>query len=553
MTRFRSIHLFLVWTFALGLALACPLGELPLARAQLVELAPPIPAHDDLAVFIEKGARLEKERQWAEALTHWEQIVREHPERIDLKQRAVLARAHYDVSRRYGDASYTSALERMTDREALSIYDEVLLKIQANYVQQPRWQDIVYSGLTNLEAALAEPAFTQKNLANLSASTLSNLQRELRSQIAARSASDRQQALAIVDQVGKSLEQQFGLASQAVTLEFASGAISSLDEYSGFLTGSQMDEVFSQIEGNFVGLGIELKTEPTGLLIVSLIPGGPAALGGLQAGERIVAVDRRTTTDATPDALADMLRGVEGSVVEVVVQDALENNRTLRLTRRRVEVPSVVDVKVIDREAGIGYFKLTSFQKTTSRDVEAALWSLRDQGMQHLIVDVRGNPGGLLKAAVDVADKFVMDGMIVATRGRSAREDFDHRGQISGTWRVPLVVLIDHDSASASEIFAGAIRDHRRGTIVGVKSYGKGSVQGIFPLAAANVGVRLTTAKWYTPAGQAISGAGVTPDVEVKIANRLQSGTDKPVVGEDSILAAGIKLVKDQQTARRTP
>jgi carboxyl-terminal processing protease len=288
-------------------------------------------------------------------------------------------------------------------------------------------------------------------------------------------------------------------------------------------------------------------------LIVSLIPGGPAALGGMQTGERIVAVDRRTTADATPDALADMLRGAEGSVVEVVVQDALEHNRTLRLTRKRVEVPSVVDVKMVDRDAGIGYFKLTSFQKTTSRDVDAALWSLRDQGMQHLIIDVRGNPGGLLKAAVDVADKFVMDGLIVATRGRSAREDFDHRGQISGTWRVPLVVLIDHDSASASEIFAGAIRDHRRGTIVGVKSYGKGSVQGIFPLAAANVGVRLTTAKWYTPAGQAISGAGVTPDVEVKIANRLQSGTDKPIVQEDVILAAGVKVVKDQQTARRTP
>jgi carboxyl-terminal processing protease len=553
MTRFRSIRSLLSWPLALALAWACPVGELPLARGQLVELAPPIPAHDDLAVFIEKGARLEKERQWAEALTHWEQIVREHPERTDLKQRAVIARAHYDVSRRYGDTSYTTALARMSEREALSILDEVLLKIQANYVQQPQWQEIVYSGLTNLEAALNEPAFTQNNLANLSAPVLSELHRDLRTQITTRRVSDRQQALALVDQVGQALERQYGLAAQAVTLEFASGATSSLDEYSGFLTGSQMDEVFSQIEGNFVGLGIELKTEPAGLLIVSLIPGGPAALGGMQTGERIVAVDRRTTADATPDALADMLRGAEGSVVEVVVQDALEHNRTLRLTRKRVEVPSVVDVKMVDRDAGIGYFKLTSFQKTTSRDVDAALWSLRDQGMQHLIIDVRGNPGGLLKAAVDVADKFVMDGLIVATRGRSAREDFDHRGQISGTWRVPLVVLIDHDSASASEIFAGAIRDHRRGTIVGVKSYGKGSVQGIFPLAAANVGVRLTTAKWYTPAGQAISGAGVAPDVEVKIANRLQSGTDKPIVQEDVILAAGVKVVKDQQTARRTP
>jgi carboxyl-terminal processing protease len=222
-----------------------------------------------------------------------------------------------------------------------------------------------------------------------------------------------------------------------------------------------------------------------------------------------------------------------------------------------VEVPSVTDVKMLDPASGIGYFKLTSFQKTTSRDVDAALWTLHGQGLRHLIVDVRGNPGGLLKASVDVADKFVMDGLIVATRGRSAREDFDHRGQVAGTWRVPLVLLIDHDSASASEILAGAVRDHQRGTVVGVKSYGKGSVQGIFPLAAANVGVRLTTAKWYTPSGQAISGEGVAPHIQVQIAAKPVTETTTQVAqlagGEDAILNAGLQVVRDQLAARRTP
>jgi carboxyl-terminal processing protease len=181
--------------------------------------------------------------------------------------------------------------------------------------------------------------------------------------------------------------------------------------------------------------------------------------------------------------------------------------------------------------------------------------------MRHLIIDLRGNPGGLLKAAVDVADKFVMEGLIVSTKGRSPRENFDHRGQIAGTWRVPLVVLIDHDSASASEIFAGAIRDHRRGKVVGVTSYGKGSVQGIFPLAAANVGVRLTTAKWYTPSGQAISGAGVTPDVVVPaaqpdhrtIAARPIDGVvPAAAVPDDLILRAGLEEARSQLMARRS-
>jgi carboxyl-terminal processing protease len=260
--------------------------------------------------------------------------------------------------------------------------------------------------------------------------------------------------------------------------------------------------------------------------------------------------------------LADMLRGEEGSQVSVSVQDESGAKRDLQLIRRRVEVPSVTDVKMVDREQGIGYFKLTSFQKTTSRDVDAALWKLHDEGLRHLIIDLRGNPGGLLKAAVDVADKFVMDGLIVATKGRSARENFDHRGQLAGTWRVPLVVLIDHDSASASEIFAGAIRDHRRGTVVGVKSYGKGSVQGIFPLAAANVGVRLTTAKWYTPSGQAISGAGVNPDVVVPAAeldaglttvNRPVAGQIEAQRGSDAILNAGLQVARNQLASRQTP
>jgi len=143
-----------------------------------------------------------------------------------------------------------------------------------------------------------------------------------------------------------------------------------------------------------------------------------------------------------------------------------------------------------------------------------------------------------------------MDGMIVATRGRSPREDFDHKGQVVGTWRVPLVILVDHDSASASEILAGAIQDHRRGSIVGEKSYGKGSVQGIFPLNVSTVGVRLTTAKWYTPAGQPISGNGVTPDVIVRTAARPVVNTDLAVSAntapaaptEDAILRAGLQI-----------
>jgi carboxyl-terminal processing protease len=526
---------------------------LPFAHAQVVTLAEPVPATDDLATVLEAGSRLESERKWAEALSHYEEALRLHPERTDLRERLTLSRAHFDVVRRYGDASYTQALDALSERDTLAIYDEVLVKIQANYVQQPRWQQFVQSGLTNLEVALHEPAFLARNLPQLTSEQLGEMQQEMRRLVASRTVADRSQALAHVQSIGSTLKQRYGLPLQVVVLEFTSGAAAALDEYSGFLTGSQMDEVFSQIEGNFVGLGIELKTESTGLLIVNLIEGGPAATGGIQRGERITAVDQKTIQDTSPDTLADLLRGTEGSLVEVTVLGVDGQSRRLRLTRRRVEVPSVTDVKMLEPATGIGYFKLNSFQKTTSRDVDAALWKLHGQGLRHLIMDLRGNPGGLLKASVDVADKFVMDGLIVATRGRSAREDFDHRGQVAGTWRVPLVVLIDHDSASASEIFAGAIRDHQRGTVVGVTSYGKGSVQGIFPLAAANVGIRLTTAKWYTPSGQAISGEGVTPHIKVQAAAKPIDGLLILTAQDDAILNAGLQVVRDQLAVRPKP
>ncbi|MCC6493354.1 MAG: S41 family peptidase [Pirellulales bacterium] len=565
--------------YAVGRFLAvCLVLAGPPAGAQVVTLAEPIAVADDMAAVFQKGSQLERERRWAEALTHYEDALRQHPERTELQQRVTISRAHYEVCRRYNDPSFAGAISALSERDALAIYDEVLLKVQSHFVQEPKWNRLVTSGLVSVQVAVTEPLFVSKHLPALSADRLGALQADVQKLVAGRTVADRKQAAELVQLVAGTLNARFGLPPQAAIMEFVGGAAAALDEYSSFLTGGQMDELFSQIEGNFVGLGVELKTEKTGLVIVSVIPGGPAAQGGIKPGDTIVAVDGKSIGEASPDALADMLRGPEGTEVVVTMHSSRSSPENLRLTRRRVEIPSVEQVKIVDPRYGVGYFKLTSFQKTTSRDVDAALWKLHELGMRQLIIDLRGNPGGLLKAAVDVADKFVYDGMIVATRGRSPREDFDHRGEVAGTWRVPLVVLIDHDSASASEILAGAIRDHRRGTVVGQTSYGKGSVQGIFPLAASNVGVRLTTAKWYTPSGQAISGAGIKPDVAVALnanshaaatqvlkpatnANSAsESGLDNrsvaalsPAAAEkDAILEAALQVARSQTSSRRT-
>ena len=236
-----------------------------------------------------------------------------------------------------------------------------------------------------------------------------------------------------------------------------------------------------------------------------------------------------------------MLRGPENSFVQLTVSRNQER-QSMRLERRRIEIPSVEDIEIIDSEAGVGYIRLTNFQKTTPRDFDKALWQLHRQGMSSLIVDVRGNPGGLLQASVDVADRFVNDGVIVSTRGRNPMEDYVHRANVASTWRMPLIVLIDQNSASASEIFAAAIRDHGRGVTVGEKSYGKGSVQGIFPLNISGGGIRLTTAKFYSPKGNAISEVGVRADVLVHEVARASGGG--PSEHEDAAVRLGILEAK---------
>jgi carboxyl-terminal processing protease len=341
-------------------------------------------------------------------------------------------------------------------------------------------------------------------------------------------------------------------------MEYLSGAVSTLDPYTRLLSPRQRDEMFSNIEGNFVGLGVELKTDGDCLPILSVIPGGPAEEVGILAGEKIVAVESARCGTVEPEIVADMLRGPEFSNVRISVLAIDGKERSIVVQRRRVEVPSVENVHFVDAQRGVAYFRITNFQKTTTRDVDRALYKLQRQGtgIRSLIVDVRGNPGGLLSAAVEVADRFMNQGRIVTTRGRNVRENFDYTAHRTNTWNVPLAVLIDENSASASEIFAGAIADSGRGKIVGEKSYGKGSVQGIFRMQTASFGLCLTTAKFYSPSGRAISGNGVLPTVPVEgtyIAARPNADGQMTRDIEDAVLQSAITQFSTDHLISRRP
>jgi len=340
-----------------------------------------------------------------------------------------------------------------------------------------------------------------------------------------------------------------GIPPAVTLMEMTAAAVGGLDEYSAFLTNGQLDDLYAQIEGNFVGLGVELKSAEDGLLVVHVIPASPAERAGIRAGDHLVGVGSRSLGGMSVDEAAQLLQGPEGSVVTLAILRAPAPARAITVRREHVEVPSIENVRMLDPATGIGYLKISSFQKTTAGDLETALRRLDVAGMRSLVIDLRGNPGGLLSSAVDVSDLFLERGLVVATRGRSPEEDFNYSASRPGTWRMPLVVVIDGESASSSEIFAGAMRDHGRATLVGTRSYGKGSIQGIFPLDVGGVGMRLTTAKFFSPKGLPYSRVGVEPDLQVQSVARPAAGVFVAQAG-DPFLDAALEVARRSTAAR---
>jgi len=506
--------------------------------------------------LLQRGRQLELEHRWGDALTNYEDALRQFPAEAALQRRFDTARLHYDIQRRSADRSYSETLSQLPLDRTLDLYAQVLLKIESHYVDAPNWKDLVERGTSSLEIALSEPAFLQRYVPETYRSAARSFPIEIRPILGARPIRTREEARQAVAVVAALAQKRLSVPPNIVVLEYLCGATNSLDQYSAFLTPDQLNEVYSQIEGNFVGLGIELKVQANALTIIRVISGSPAEQAGVRAGDRIVAVDGQSTSSMSTDQAANLLQGAEGSIAALTVTGTDGQQRQMNVRRRRVEVPSVDQAGIIDRENGVGYFKLTCFQKTTARDLDAALWKLQRDGMKSLIVDVRGNPGGLLVTAVEAVDRFVEHGVIVTTHGRSLQEDNTFTAHPEGTWQIPLVVIVDQDSASAAEIFAGAIHDLHRGTIVGTRTYGKGSVQGIFPLDDANAGVRLTTAKFYSPSGRPYSQVGVEPDVLVRQVARPVDGQPIPSAGQDdAMLTAALEVARGgaQVLQARTP
>jgi carboxyl-terminal processing protease len=512
--------------------------------------ASPTTAASDPDAALQRALELERQRKWTAAIEVYESALEQWPGRAEFRHRLRLCETHYKLGRRYQDRSFRDVLLRLPRERALDLYDEVLERIETHYVDPVALEPLLRRGFDNLEVALRDPAFLQAHhLGDVPADRIMSLRDTYRAYRDRAVARDRAQARAFVALACDQAMQALALVPSAVVLEFAFGACDALDEYSGYLTPDKLDDLFAMIDGNFVGLGIELKQDEEGLRLVGVIKGGPASEAGLKVGDKITHIGGLAIKGLGLDEAASRLQGAERTAVRITV---LKSNRSaidLTLVRRAVEVQSIGEAKIVDAQAGVGYIQLNGFQKSSTEELRRAVAGLERQGMRHLVLDLRGNPGGLLNVAVEIADRFLDQGVIVSTRGRAPGQSFLYRSRSNPSWRMPMTVLIDHDSASASEILAGALKENRRATVVGPeKSYGKGSVQSIFPLRTAPTGLKLTTAKFYSPSNRAYSEQGVEPDVVVRAAAR-QTGPEPRSISfgdplHDPVLDQAIRLAR---------
>ena len=306
------------------------------------------------------------------------------------------------------------------------------------------------------------------------------------------------------------------------------GLLQSLDPYSAYMSPEIFEEMQTETSGKFGGLGIEVGMEAGVVKVISPIDDTPASKAGIKAGDYIVKINNIQVQGKSLTEAVDLMRGLVGSSIELTVRRrGVKKALTFKITREIIEVKSVKS-DLLDNN--IGYIRLTSFNDNSSQQIKKQIKKLKkNKNLNAFILDLRNNPGGLLSQAIKISDFFLEDGEIVSTKSRKKSENrkwFAKKGDI--TDGKTLLVLINYGSASASEIVAGALKDHKRAIILGESSYGKGSVQSIIPLKNKGA-IRLTVAKYYLPSGKSISEVGVKPDIEVSEEGdnfRIKTDTD---------------------------
>ncbi len=504
----------------------------PAVLLGVVVLIPPLPASSFAlqANELQQARAFEEARQWGDAFRLYDRVLSRDRGQNEAREGCRRCLRHLHLLRRHQfDVSYAH-LATLNLSQALDLYEEVLTALRVYYAEGDKvdWSSLFQNGLDELHLALDEGAFAKKHLAGVRADQLADLKAALQSW-RYRKVGSRAEAREQVQEVADRAAHLLGLKKAfrtIVALEFACGACNGLDEWTVYLTPAQYNEARGASRGKGVGVGADVAVVDQKLVLTRVAANGPAALAGLYENDRVTQINGRPTDGLGADAAAERLRGEPGTWVEVEIVAPGAAPRVVKLQRQAVQAPSVEEAKLLQPE--VGYVRVSGFHENTVQELKEAVLQLQSMGMKGLVLDLRGNPGGLFKPAVQVAELFLGNEVIVYTHSQG-HPDYKNRAlraESVNPWVFPLVVLVDGETASAAEVVAGALKENRRATLVGQTTFGKGSIQTVIPVPASEdrkkldkippgqrIGLCITVAKFSSPARQPYSGRGVIPDI----------------------------------------
>jgi carboxyl-terminal processing protease len=463
-----------------------------------------------------KAEQHEKQGQWKEACEVYREILKQDRNRplIKAQYRKCLRRL-YQV-RRHTDPTFQKEVLSLPYTQTLKIYSIVVSNLLDSAVEKQKLEleNLFRQGLEEFLLALKDPVFRQQYLPNVTASEIDTFQTALlKTWTKKKKITSLDAAIHHINSVALAAQKRLDLRPEVVVLEFACGACNALDDYTVYLTPGQLRELCASLKGETIGVGVLLSVVDNKVVIGEVLPNSPAADNGLERGDQVVSIGKKTTAGLTAAEAMELLDGEEGTLVDLVIsRPNLAMPRMVSLRRQALFIRSVP----LPEEGEIGYMQISCFQSSTVQEVESALVSLSSSGTKVLILDLRGNGGGLFDVAVEVTKRFIASGVIVYTQTQDSQKKDVHRANNSHLVTIPIVLLVDENTASAAEVLAGALKDHKRATLVGQTTFGKGYSQDVVRLTSAPGGasvggIRLTVARFFSPNGVSYTGTGVTP------------------------------------------
>lgn len=501
---------------------------------------------EQISAIIEECYAFEMAGDWDTAMEQYTIALRRFPGSRKLQSYYTRAKVLYDIQKRFETDWYLKAAHEYDLARLRTFVQNFWNIVATNCVHSLSMAEIFYRETRCMDIALGNATFRSKVLPNVDPRQIEAFREEVRRYVQDSIITSRKELVNATLEIGLRFQNRFGQNASLIVLEGLFDCVTSLDVYSEVLLPDQYHGVMASVSGSMVGLGVTIKTQNGRTEIVAIVPDSPAAHSDLRRGDQIIAVDDESVVGFSNRQVSAKLEGPSGSSVSLRVQARGDLPREIVLIRRPITIRSVDHAMILPDSNGIGYFRLSGFQHNSVAEIQQTLDQLQEEGMTSLIIDLRGNGGGTVESAVAISDLFLENGDILQTRGINSR--LTQRAHSDSKWNeIPLALLIDGGSASASEIFAGAIKGLHRGVLVGKRSFGKGVIQTIYPIPESSFVMKLTTAQFFGPSGNCYDYVGVSPNYEVHEAGKpvFLKDEDAQMVERDFVLEKAQELLEN--------